>query len=88
MRQKACPFDICRFLIKHLNKAGADDFTFLFWIAHPIQSLQKHLSSICMNKRDIIMTAKQLYDLFSLALAQQAMINKHTSEPLTNRFMQ
>ena len=34
------------------------------------------------------MTTKQLYDLFSLTLAQQAMINKYASEPLTNRFMQ
>src|SRR5210317_650695 len=73
--------------LKHIDKQLPDDLPLGFRIRLTIQCAEKKLLLIGMDEGHIVVIAEHTDDLFGLALAQQAVVDKNTCQLVTNRLM-
>ena len=77
-----------RLLVEHVDKDGADPLALFFGIGDAGELGQKQIAGIAMNERDVVVTAEQVDDLFGLAGAQQAGIDKDAGQLVADRLVQ
>ena len=85
--EEICTAQLLRFLFEHGDKLAADKFALFLRIGDAIKARHKALLCIHDDERDIVMIAKQAFDLLALVHAQQSVIDENAGELVANRFV-
>ena len=86
LRKERNAFEFRCFFIEHLNEFAADDLSLLLGFCNTCKKIKKTVSSIYIDQICIKLFAKNLNDLFALALAHKTVVNVYANELATNRF--
>ena len=91
LRQEACAlvtpgtcFQFGGFVFEYIDKQSSNDFAFLFWLADAGQFAQKQIAGIHTDHTCVQFAFEHFHDHVAFVQAQQAVINKHTSELIAN----
>ena len=88
LREELDVAELLRLLVEHVDKGGADPLALFLGVGDAGELGQKQLAGVAMNQRDVVVAAEQVDDLFGLAGAQQAGIDKDAGQLVADRLVQ
>ena len=82
LREESDAFKLTGFFLKYTDKFCADDFAFAFRLCHTGKLVQETVNCIDIDQICIHLVAENLDYLLWFSLAQQAVIDMHTGQPV------
>ena len=80
--------ELAGFFLKHINKHVTDDLTLLFRVIDTVQCREKTLFSIDPDNAYTHVLGKSGHHLVTFLVTQQAVINKHAHQLITDSLVQ
>ena len=88
LRQEVDALQFRRFIVEDVNEFVTDDFTFLFRIADACQFVHETFFRINTDDVQAEFAHEAFHNLITFAFAQQAVVNKNTSQLRADCFVQ
>ena len=87
LREEVGAADLLGLGVEHVDEQFADGLALLFGVLDAGQRLEEDLTVVDVDERNVVAVAEQRDDLLRLAKPQQAVIDEHASELLTDRLV-